>query len=81
MEEAPRKILMQEVPVIALGRKTNIIIADIREKFKIQAGEFYSKGRNCPFEGWEVSGRVEATFLGDRWWLRPGRESMVRRAG
>ncbi len=79
MVEAPRRILKQEIPAIISGQKTNMAIIDIRQTYAIRAEEFYSKGRNCPFEGWDVEGRVEATLHGDRWWLRPGSEKMVSR--
>ena len=33
-------------------------------KWTIDAEQFASKSRNCPFHGWEVTGRAVATVVG-----------------
>jgi dihydroorotase len=33
-------------------------------KWKIDAEQFKSKSRNCPFHGWEVTGRATHTIVG-----------------
>ena len=42
----------------------DVTIIDPRLKWTINANTFTSKGRNCPFHGWSVTGRPIATIVG-----------------
>ena len=42
----------------------DITIIDPQHKWQIDAEQFASKSRNCPFHGWEVTGRAIATIVG-----------------
>lgn len=46
------------------GADADITIFDPNEKVKIDAARFRSKGRNTPFHGWNLKGRVKATVVG-----------------
>ena len=78
MVEAPRKILGREIPEIAPDREADFTIIDINKKYTIRARDFYSKGRNCPFEGWEVNGRTELTWKGKTAWMHPELEQIFK---
>ena len=39
-----------------------MILVDIEHPYKIDKNKFASKGRNTPFDGWEVKGRVLYTL-------------------
>lgn len=44
-------------------------LIDPNLKWKIDAEQFVSKSRNCPFHGWDVTGRAVATIVaGDVKW-------------
>lgn len=47
---------------IAVGNPADITIADPDEEWTIDRSKFASKGRNTPFEGWKVKGRVIYTI-------------------
>lgn len=47
---------------IYVGNDANITIIDLSEKFKINSDEFISKGKNTPYNGKEVYGRVKYTL-------------------
>lgn len=48
------------------GAAADIAIIDPKARYRIDKNTFYSKGRNTPFHGREVHGRVEYTILGGR---------------
>jgi dihydroorotase len=48
---------------IAAGKDADILILDMDEKGKIDPGEFYSKAKYSPFEGWKTHGLVDTVIL------------------
>ncbi|HEX9757261.1 MAG TPA: dihydroorotase [Nitrospiria bacterium] len=46
------------------GGEADLVLIDPEAFWVIRKSEFFSKGRNCPFDGWRVKGRVEMTFIG-----------------
>ncbi|MDR3294012.1 MAG: dihydroorotase [Clostridiales bacterium] len=58
--------LLCKNPHAILGIEENegdITIVDINKKVKIDKKSFVSKGKNTPFDGWEVYGEVAATIV------------------
>ncbi len=55
------------------GVKADLTLIDLDRKWKVDAGSFYSKGRNCPFNGWELQGRAILTTIAGRIVARDGR--------
>lgn len=52
--------------VLTPGKFADIIIIDLEKKWKVDANQFYSKGRNCPFNNWELQGKAIMTIVGGR---------------
>ncbi len=48
------------------GVKADLTLIDLDRKWKVDAGSFYSKGRNCPFDGWELHGKAILTIVAGR---------------
>ena len=48
------------------GVKADLTLIDPDRKWKVDASQFYSKGRNCPFDGWELYGRAILTIVDGR---------------
>lgn len=48
---------------LAPGFDSDIVLVDIENKYTIDKNEFFSMGKNTPFHGWEVYGKVKATFV------------------
>lgn len=63
MSGAPAKILGLAGGAIAEGLPADLMIADLSEKYTIDSGKFRSKGKNTPFDGREVYGRVKYTIV------------------
>jgi len=48
---------------IAEGDRADITIIDPDAEYTIDAAKFQSKSRNCPYNGWRVTGRVDKTIV------------------
>jgi len=49
---------------LSAGSDADVTIIDPKLRWTIDANDFKSKGRNCPFHGWPVTGRAIATIVG-----------------
>ncbi|HEX3078394.1 MAG TPA: dihydroorotase [Lachnospiraceae bacterium] len=59
----PARVLGIECGSLQEGSVADIVIADPKAVFKISKEDFRSKGRNTPFDGKEVTGRIEYTIV------------------
>lgn len=66
MSTNPARILGIDKGDISVGHLADITIFDPRDTYEIHAVEFASKGKNMPFEGRKVTGRVVGTILDGR---------------
>jgi dihydroorotase len=48
------------------GAKADLTLIDLDKKWKVDVNRFYSKGRNCPFHGWELYGKAILTIAAGR---------------
>jgi dihydroorotase len=60
----PARILGVEAGRIALGAPADLAIFDPRAAFQVSAQNLKSQGKNTPFLGYELAGRVRYTLLG-----------------
>ena len=63
MSGAPARILGLGGGSLTEGGAADIMIADLGEKYVIDPKDFVSKGKNTPFAGKEVYGRVKYTIV------------------
>ncbi len=69
MTTMPAKIFGLDVLGVGslrVGVKADLTLIDLNRKWKVDANRFYSKGRNCPFNGWEVHGKAILTIVSGR---------------
>ena len=64
MSYAPAKVFNLPGGSLKPGNLADITIIDPNFSYKIDVNQFYSKGRNCPFHGWEVKGKAIMTIIG-----------------
>ena len=64
MSLAPASVLGLEGGEIKVGAPADLAVVDLEEKYVIDGEKFFSKGKNTPFNGYEVYGRVCMTFVG-----------------
>lgn len=62
MSYNPARIIGIDKGDIQLGKKADVVLFDPNETYRIDKNTFASKGRNTPFDGREVTGRVKLTI-------------------
>lgn len=63
MSVNPAKVLGIDKGNLAPGKAADIVIADITREYEIDSSKFVSKGKNTPFDGKKVKGRVITTIV------------------
>lgn len=63
MSAAPARILGLEGGSLTEGGVADIMLADLNERYVIDSKKFLSKGKNTPFNGREVFGKVKYTIV------------------
>ena len=64
MSAAPAQILGLDGGEIKEGAVADLTIVDLNRKYVIDSKKFLSKGKNTPFNGFEVYGEVQYTIVG-----------------
>ena len=62
MSYNPARIIGIDKGDIQPGKKADVVLFDPNETYRIDKNTFASKGRNTPFDGREVTGRVKLTI-------------------
>ena len=73
MSTIPAKIFGLPVHEIAEGQPADLTLIDLEQKWTVDADKFYSKGRNCPFNGWQLQGKAFMTIVNGRIVMQDGR--------
>lgn len=63
MSVNPAKILGLDKGNIEPGKAADITILDPKKVWTVDSGDFKSKGRNTPFDGWPLTGKVVTTIV------------------
>ena len=61
MSAAPARILSLEGGVLQEGGVADLTVVDLNEEWTVDPALFESKGKNTPFKGRKVCGRVKMT--------------------
>lgn len=70
----PARILgLKDKGAVARKMTADLMIYDPRPEYRIDAGTFYSKGKNTPFDGYPVKGEVVCTIVDGEVIYRKGR--------
>ncbi|MFB0561572.1 MAG: dihydroorotase family protein [Candidatus Lokiarchaeia archaeon] len=64
MSSSPARIFkLGNKGVLREGYDADMILVDVKEKWKINPEKFYSKSKFSPFKDWKVVGKVRMTFI------------------
>ncbi len=66
MSYNPSKILGIDKGTLMEGKAADITIADLSDEYVIDSSKFASKGKNTPFNGKKVKGRIRYTISGGK---------------
>ena len=64
MSAKPAEIIGLDRGILMEGKIADIVILDLKNPFRIDKNTFASKGKNTPFDGWELHGQVKHTIKG-----------------
>ena len=59
----PAKVLSLNKGTLSVGADADVTLIDPGANWTIDVTRFQSKSRNCPFQGWQVSGRAAMTIV------------------
>ena len=63
LSQLVEKMSVNPAKVLGIDKAADIVIADITKEYKIDSSKFVSKGKNTPFDGKKVKGRVITTIV------------------
>lgn len=66
MSCAPAKILGVSGGSLRIGERADVTVIDPERQYTFLAEKSYSKGRNTPFDGWNLQGKAILTILAGR---------------
>jgi dihydroorotase len=64
----PATILRLDRGRLKKGKPASLSILDVDTEWRVDAGQFKSKSRNTPFNGWSLNGKVFGLFNNGLWW-------------
>jgi len=59
----PAGIIGIDKGTLSPGAQADVTIFDPDAEYVIDARSFYSKSRNCPYDGWTVNAKVKKTIV------------------
>jgi len=73
LAEARRKLTVNPARIrglpygtFSIGAPADVVIFDPARRWRLEANKMRSKGKNTPFNGWELTGKVMLTMVGGR---------------
>ncbi len=66
MSTNPARIFKINGGSLAVGMPADIAIIDLNKEWTVDVEKFESKARNCPFNGWKLTGQVVTTLVGGK---------------
>ena len=66
MTKTPAEIVGIPYGQIEVGGLADLTLVDLDAKYTIEGSKFYSKGKNTPFDGFVVKGKVKYTVVGGK---------------
>ena len=64
--DAPRRVFRLPEITLEPGSQADLVLFDPQAEWTVDPNAFYTKGRNTPFTGWKLTGKVLVTMLEGR---------------
>jgi len=62
----PAAVINRPAPSLAPGEAADLTVIDPKKRWTVKVDSFLCKSRNCPYDGWRLSGRAVATIVDGR---------------
>ena len=62
----PARVIDQPLGTLSAGSAADVTIIDPKRRWTVRSDHFRSKSRNCPYEGWKLTGRAVTTIVDGR---------------
>jgi len=72
MTRAPHRILGMDYGGVVAGARADFALIDPKARWRVEPAGWYSKGKNSPWMGTELTGRVISTMYGGHWTMQEG---------
>ena len=59
----PAAVINKPYSALNVGSAADVVVIDPNKKWTVNVDKFASKSRNCPYNGWQLKGRVAATIV------------------
>ena len=66
MSTKPAAIIGSDRGTLNVGAPADIVLFDINNEFTLNVDEFETKGKNSPYDGWKLFGKVRRTINGGK---------------
>ncbi|MGB2823309.1 MAG: amidohydrolase family protein, partial [Phycisphaerae bacterium] len=63
MTVGPAAVIGRPLGTLSVGAEADVTIIDTRKRWTVSVEKFASKSRNCPYDGWRLTGRAVATIV------------------
>ncbi len=60
----PARIIGVDKGTLSPGKQADVTIIDPGAQYTVDTAAFYSKSRNCPYQGWKLKAKAEMTIVG-----------------
>ncbi|HEX4597365.1 MAG TPA: dihydroorotase [Burkholderiaceae bacterium] len=64
LTRGPARVLGEDTGTLLVGRKADVVLFDPSERWTVDDGALLSSGKNTPYLGSDLAGRVRATIVG-----------------
>jgi len=64
MTAGPARAINRPLGTLAAGAEADVTIIDPDRRWTVRVGRFASRSRNCPYDGWKLTGRATCTIVG-----------------
>ena len=59
----PAAVINKPLGTLAVGAEADVAIIDPNKRWTVRVDRFVSKARNCPYDGWRLTGRCVTTIV------------------
>ncbi|HUT02025.1 MAG TPA: dihydroorotase [Phycisphaerae bacterium] len=64
MTVGPAAVIGYPLGTLSVGAEADITVIDPAKRWTVNIAKFASRSRNCPYHGWQLTGRAVATIVG-----------------